>query len=112
MLGIYVVVPATKYNVVVCTFSCLFPNNIQRLEFWDRGTAGLMCPLDLPQGDGILRDRSALVVSHGGAHVLKLTVQRCHELIRYYPELKKVFRVSNQILDGRHPTSLTTIMAK
>lgn len=71
-----------------------------------------MAPLDVLQGDGILQERSALVVSHGGAHVLKLTVQRCHELIRYYPELKKVFRVSIQIVDGRHPTSMTTITAK
>ena len=55
----------------------------------------------MPQGEGLLRKSSALVISYGGSHVLKLTVQQCHTLIRYYPELRVIVRVSKHGVEAR-----------
>ena len=44
-----------------------------------------------------MRTHRAIVVSHGGAHVLKLSAERYRRLVRYYPQLQTVFDGS----DGR-----------
>lgn len=43
------------------------------------------------QAEGELRRCRAVVVSHGGAHVLKLSAERYRRLVKYYPELIKIF---------------------